>query len=99
MIPHILSNPKNFCQEARRFEVTYEYLLESIECHGKQRTAEYFEGKSLRGKGTSLSSASVDTWMATLKFIKDNPDHVDKDPYQARVIEPKRGMVRIRKGD
>ena len=86
----VLSNPLNFVKEAHTKNIRYEYLIESIECNGLQKTARMFVGRSSRGELGTLSASTLLNWKATFEFIKNNPNHKDLDPYQARNIE-KRG--------
>jgi hypothetical protein len=88
MTVHKLSNPKKFIQEAHQEGVRYEYLIEAIECIGKQKLSQMFSGKSSRGKANTLSSASIDNWINTFEYVIKNPDEEDNDPYQGRSIEP-----------
>ena len=88
MTIHCLTNPKNFVKEAKKSSITYEYLDEAFKCIGKQKTSRMFKGKSSRGKVDSLSTATLDNWMLTFEYVKQNPNKPDNDPYQARSIEP-----------
>jgi len=84
-----MSNPKNFCQEALKLDIRYEYLIEAKMCIGGQKLAQMFIGKSLRGGGDSLSSATIESWINTFIFVQNNPDEEDKDQYSARRLEPR----------
>jgi prophage antirepressor-like protein len=84
-----MSNPKNFCEEAMKLDIRYEYLIEAKMCIGGQKLAQMFIGKSLRGGGDSLSSATIESWINTFIFVQNNPDEKDKDQYSARRIEPR----------
>lgn len=84
-----MSNPKNFCEEAMKLEIRYEYLIEAKMCVGGQKLAQMFIGKSLRGGGDSLSSATIENWINTFIFVQNNPDEEDKDQYSARRLEPR----------
>jgi len=84
-----MSNPKNFCEEAMKLEIRYEYLIEAKMCVGGQKLAQMFQGKSLRGGGDSLSSATIESWINTFIFVQNNPDEEDKDQYSARRLEPR----------
>ena len=80
-----MSNPKNFCQEAKKHGVTYEYLIEAKESINCTNLARMFIGKSARG---GLSTDIIETWIATFEYAKDHPDEEDKDQYTARRFEP-----------
>lgn len=84
-----MSNPKNFCEEAMKLEIRYEYLIEAKMCVGGQKLAQMFQGKSIRGGGDSLSSATIESWINTFIFVQNNPDEEDKDQYSARRLEPR----------
>jgi len=84
-----MSNPKNFCEEAMKLDIRYEYLIEAKMCVGGQKLAQMFQGKSLRGGGDSLSSATIESWINTFIFVQNNPDEEDKDQYSARRLEPR----------
>jgi prophage antirepressor-like protein len=84
-----MSNPKNFCEEAMKLDIRYEYLIEAKLCVGGQKLAQMFIGKSLRGGGDSLSSATIENWINTFIFVQNNPDEEDKDQYSARRLEPR----------
>ena len=83
-----LSNPKNFCEEARKVDIRYEYLTESKICIGGQKLAQMFVGKSIRGGGKTLSSATIESWLNTFIYVQNNPDEDDKDQYSTRNLEP-----------
>ena len=80
-----MSNPKNFCQEAKKHGITYEYLIEGKESINCTNLARMFIGKSSRG---GLSTDIIDTWIATFEYVKENPDEEDHDQYTARRFEP-----------
>ena len=84
-----MSNPKNFCEEAMKLDIRYEYLIEAKMCVGGQKLAQMFQGKSIRGGGDSLSSATIESWINTFIFVQNNPDEEDKDQYSARRLEPR----------
>lgn len=86
----VLSNPKNFVIQAHKKNIRYEYLKESIECHGYQKTARMFVGRSSRGEQGTLSAATLLNWIATFEYVLNNRDKDDKDPFFVRTIE-KRG--------
>ena len=44
-----MSNPKNFCEEAMKLDIRYEYLIEAKMCIGCQKLSQMFIGKSIRG--------------------------------------------------
>ena len=80
-----MSNPKNFCKEARRHGIIYEYLIEAKESINCTNLARLFIGKASRG---GLSSDIIETWIATFEYTRDHPDEEDKDQYTARRFEP-----------
>lgn len=80
-----MSNPKNFCQEAKKHGITYEYLIEGKESINCTNLARMFIGKSSRG---GLSTDIIDTWIATFEYVKEHPDEEDHDQYTARRFEP-----------
>ena len=84
-----MSNPKNFCEEAMKLDIRYEYLIEAKMCIGGQKLAQMFIGKSIRGGGDSLSSATIESWINTFIYVQNNPDEEDKDQYSARRFEPR----------
>jgi len=84
-----MSNPKNFCEEAIKLNIRYEYLIEARECIGAQNLARMFYGKSSRGGGGAISASTMDTWLETFRYVKEHPDEEDKDQYTARRLEPK----------
>ncbi len=89
MTIHIMSNPHSFVNEAGEEGITYETLLEAIECIGQLGVARMFNGKSARG-GTenTLAGGTIQKWMLTFEWVNDpkNKDIEDSDPYQARSI-------------
>lgn len=80
-----MSNPKNFCKEATRHGITYEYLIEAKESINCTNLARLFIGKSSRG---GLSSDIIETWIATFEYAREHPDEEDHDQYTARRFEP-----------
>ena len=84
-----MANPKNFCKEAEKLQIKYNYLIEAKECVGGQNLCRMFNGKSSRGGGGCLSSATIDTWLETFKYVEQNPDKEDNEQYTAQKIEPK----------
>lgn len=86
----VLSNPKNFVIEAHKKNIRYEYLKESIECNGYQKTARMFVGRCSRGEQGTLSAATLLNWIATFEYVLNNRDKDDEDPFFVRTIE-KRG--------
>lgn len=84
-----MSNPKNFCEEAIKLDIRYEYLIEAKMCIGAQKLAQMFIGKSVRGGGDSLSSATIDNWINTFIYVQNNPDKEDDEQYTARRLEPR----------
>jgi prophage antirepressor-like protein len=83
-----MANPRNFFNKCVKLNVKYEYLNEAIECIGKQALARMFEGHSARGQENTLSAATIDNWLVTLKYIIDNPDHIDNDKNVSTNISP-----------
>lgn len=84
----MFGNPKAFIRLAYSYQITFSTLNESMLCLGKQATARLFIGKSSKMKINSLSSASLDVWMNTFKFVRSHIDIEDNDIYQSRVIQP-----------
>jgi hypothetical protein len=80
-----MSNPKNFCQEAAKHGIRYEYLIEAKESINCTNLARLFIGKSSRG---GLSSDIIETWIATFEYAREHPDEEDHDQYTARRFEP-----------
>ena len=60
-----MANPQNFVTEANKLNIKYEYLVEAVECIGKQSVSRLFNGNSNRGKQESLSAATIDNWLLT----------------------------------
>ncbi len=88
MTVHSMSNPKAFIKDAKKVHVTYEFLQEAILCVGEQACSRMFIGKCIRGGGNCQSAASIKNWIATFQYVLDHPNEKDKDPYQARCLEP-----------
>jgi len=80
-----MSNPKNFCQEAMKHGIRYEFLIEAKESINCTNLARLFIGKASRG---GLSSDIIETWIATFEYARDHPDEEDHDQYTARRFEP-----------
>lgn len=80
-----MSNPKNFCQEAAKHGIMYEFLIEAKESINCTNLARMFMGKSSRG---GLSADTIETWIATFEYVKNHPDEEDNDQYTARRFEP-----------
>jgi hypothetical protein len=80
-----MSNPKNFCQEAAKHGIIYEFLIEAKESINCTNLARMFMGKSSRG---GLSADTIETWIATFEYVKNHPDEEDNDQYTARRFEP-----------
>jgi hypothetical protein len=59
--------------------VRYEYLKESIECNGAQKTARIFVGRCSRGEQGTLSAATLLNWLTTFEFVRNNPEKQDDD--------------------
>ena len=88
MVLKVMSNPHLFANECKDVNVTGDYLIEAKECIGTQALARMFSGKSKRGGGGFVSAASVENWIITLEYARDNPEEKDDDVYQAREINP-----------
>ena len=88
MTKRCLTNPQSFVKEAHAKGVRYEYLQEASKCIGNQKIVRMFKGKSSRGSLNSLSSATLQNWFITFEYVQEHPNEEDKDPYQARAIEP-----------
>ena len=80
-----MSNPINFCQEAAKHGIRYEYLIEAKESINCTNLARLFIGKASRG---GLSSDIIETWIATFEYARNHPDEEDHDQYTARRFEP-----------
>jgi prophage antirepressor-like protein len=63
--------------------------MEARQCIGDQSLARLFQGTSMRGGGGSISSATVNNWIATFEFIQKNPEHEDNEQYVVHRLEPK----------
>jgi uncharacterized protein YunC (DUF1805 family) len=83
-----LANPHHFVKEAAQVGIFYDELLEACECSGVQKISRMFAGKSIRGGQGHASGVTIDNWLVTFKFARDNPDVLDTSPYQARSITP-----------
>lgn len=83
-----LSNPHHFVQEAAQAGVYYEDLIEACECAGTQKVSRMFAGRSVRGSSGHISGVTIDNWITTFKFSKENPTILDSNQYQARSITP-----------
>jgi uncharacterized protein YunC (DUF1805 family) len=83
-----LANPHHFVKEAAQVGIFYDELLEACECSGVQKISRMFAGKSIRGGQGHASGVTIDNWLVTLKFARDNPEVLDNSPYQARSITP-----------
>jgi hypothetical protein len=89
----VFSNPKSFAYDAKALNITLDLLKEAIECIGKQKLVKMFNGKSNRGSAGCLSAASLDNWIATLEFVKENPDEEDKDVFTGNRTIIKNGTL------
>jgi hypothetical protein len=87
-----LSNPHNFVKECKTKGITYDYLLEAINCIGQQKVCEMFIGKSSRGGSNNISQGTLKNWIATFEYSLSNPDIKDNDPFQSRLIEKKKDL-------
>lgn len=65
----VLSNPKNFVIEAHKKNIRYEFLKESVECNGYQKTARMFSGRASRGEQGTLSASTLLNWIATFEYV------------------------------
>ena len=83
-------NPQNFCKEAHKLNIRYEYLIEAQNCIGDQSLARLFNGSSMRGGGGSISASTINNWIATFEFIINNPEHIDSEQYVSHRLEPKK---------
>ena len=82
-------NPQNFCKEAHKLNIRYEFLIEAKQCIGDQALARLFYGTSMRGCGGSISAATINNWIETFEYIQTNPKHVDNEQYVVHRLEPK----------
>ncbi len=82
-------NPQNFCKEAHKLNIRYEFLMEGKKCIGDQALARLFHGTSMRGGGGSISAGTINNWIETFEFIKENPEHIDDEQYVVHRLEPK----------
>jgi len=80
-----MSNPKNFCEEAKNIGITYEYLINSKLSINTTNLARMFIGKSSRG---GVSADIIETWINTFEYVLEHPNEDDHDQYTARKIEP-----------
>ena len=80
-----MSNPKNFCEEAKNIGITYEYLINSKLSINTTNLARMFIGKSSRG---GVSADIIETWINTFEYVLKHPNEDDHDQYTARRIEP-----------
>ena len=92
MTIHSLTNPHHFVRDCEAKGIYYEFLMEAATCLGQQKVCEMFSGRSCRGGENNVSAGTLQNWLATFKFSKENPDVVDKDPYQSRIVEKKGTM-------
>jgi len=92
MTIHSLSNPHHFVRDCEAKGIYYEFLVEATACLGQQKVCEMFSGRSCRGGENNVSAGTLQNWLATFKFSRENPDVVDKDPYQSRIVEKKGTM-------
>ena len=83
-------NPQNFCKEANKLNIRYEFLIEGKNCIGDQSLARLFNGSSMRGGGGSISAGTINNWIATFEFIQKNPEHIDNEQYVVHRLEPKK---------
>ncbi len=82
-------NPQNFCKEANKLNIRYEFLMEAKQCIGDQALARLFYGTSMRGGGGSISAGTINNWIETFEYIKNNPEHIDNEQYVVHRLEPK----------
>lgn len=83
-----LSNPKNFVSMAKKLNVYNDFLVDGVNCIGKQSVCRMFNGKSRRGGINVISDATLQKWIDTFKYVEEHPDEEDNDSYQARGISP-----------
>lgn len=84
-----MANPQNFCKEAHKLNIRYEFLMEAKQCIGDQALARLFYGTSMRGGGGSISAGTINNWIETFEFIQKNPEHIDDEQYVVHRLEPK----------
>lgn len=85
----ILENPHLFSKEAKKYNITYEILMDSKESIGTQSLSRMFHGKSKRNGTGHMSAVMIEGWILTLEFSKNNPDILDPvNKCTQRSIEP-----------
>lgn len=84
-----MANPQNFCKEAHKLNIRYEFLMEAKNCIGDQALARLFHGTSIRGGGGSISAGTINNWIHTFEYIQENPQHEDTEQYVVHRLEPK----------
>jgi prophage antirepressor-like protein len=84
-----MANPQNFCKEAHKLNIRYEFLMEAKQCIGDQSLARLFNGTSMRGGGCSISAGTINNWIETFEYIQKNPNHIDDEQYVVHRLEPK----------
>ena len=89
----ILSNPKAFAEECRNKNITLNLIIEAQLCIGKQNVCKMFVGKSKRGSEGHLSSATLENWITTFEFVKNNPEKEDDDKFSGSKQIEKHGSV------
>jgi hypothetical protein len=84
----VLSNPRSFARECEAKNITLDLLNEAKMCIGAQTVCKMFIGKSTRGDESHISASSLETWIETLNFVKNNPDKEDGGRFSgARMLE------------
>ena len=84
----VLSNPRSFARECEAKNINLDLLNEAKMCIGAQTVCKMFIGKSIRGDESHISASSLDTWIETLNFVKNNPDKEDGSRFSgARMLE------------
>ena len=84
----VLSNPKSFARECEGKNINLDLLNEAKMCIGAQTVCKMFIGKSTRGADGHISSTTLDNWIETLNFVKNNPDKEDNDRFSGvRMLE------------
>ena len=84
----VLKNPKSFARECEGKNITLDLLNEAKMCIGAQTVCKMFLGKSTRGVEGHISASSLENWIETLNFVKNNPDKEDNDRFSGvRMLE------------
>lgn len=87
-------NPKSFVAEANFAGITYETLLEAVDCMGCTAVARMFEGQSMKHEtNDTLSASTIQNWVSTFRMytenqnIDENSDDKIDIKYQTRNIK------------